>query len=184
MLIIPTWRGLSKTVAAPVFKSSIAILIAVPLMARLSAAATAHSGNLFSIIIQIFDAPVPEIPTNLLRAFWGSMMIGVAQVLFRLRCPLVVRAYADFSEWSSQADEAFTLRKTFIRDHGSENANLVDNFLRQHYEKQFSDANRSRALSRFVILFLNLASAYLGIRVIVDQILIVFRFSSLHDLLL
>jgi hypothetical protein len=175
--LIPSWRKLSFHGRSPLFKTSIAIMIIVPIWARLSGAIEYGQHDPL-VLNQLLDATLPPLPDNLLRLFWTSFITNISNITYSFFCPLILRRYSNFKQWYEQDEGAIINWLSMRHKLGtSKDDEILDN-LRCSYNNEIDSKAFSYPAVRLFITMLYVVSLLLTARVILEQIILVFKVTN------
>lgn len=164
-----SWDRLKKLSSSKIIKSSIFVLVAVPVLGRVSEL----SGDYQAVVPALghfLDGEVMRLPVNLLRVFWSSVLVTTAQILFRIFSPRTVRLYSGYPDWKINDDAAHSCRSVLAKEIGDTDESALEKSLQEKYEHIFEEKNSSKPILRHLIALLYATALYLLARVILVQL--------------
>lgn len=175
------WKTIDSITQTKFIRGSLTTLLTVPILCRLAGSFQANHGWLNSLA-NALDYRVESIPINLLRLFWASFLSSLGIALTKIGIPPLVTANQTAIEWSASTQEGRQLLDLIKRQHGQNNASKVQQDLFRGFETALAAANSSKPLIRVTISLAYVLSALLLVRVLAQQIALVFRFTNLQRL--
>jgi hypothetical protein len=110
------------------------------------------------------------LPINLVRAFWASAAISLAQSLFLACCPRVLREYDDFDEWRQQDAAAIDREVELSNRLGATKEFEIVRTLKQDYSAARADAARTHLVARALVALMYAVGAWLSVLVLANQL--------------
>ena len=164
-----TWIALANIGRLKIVPISGAILIIIPVVARISIMHMNEMSDIAVLFINILDAKLPEMPINILRSFWISFFITLASILFNIFCPTEIKYYRDFDDWKKRSELCSRYEQQHEEEYGESRESLREKDIRKKYLAIVNEENFAYPLLRVFIAVLISCSVYLTLRIAVDQ---------------
>jgi hypothetical protein len=174
---IPRWDALEAFHASLSIATARRACLVVPLLLRLAEAAA--TTPFVAALGRTLDGSVSHVPVNMLRTFWASALLIAVHQLHRVLCPPIIRMTYD--TWVLFAPAAHDERTELASSHGRTDP-LIDASLRRRHHDLVGHASSSRPAVRALLCGLIAMSLYLLARVALDQLALVWQFTSIHSL--
>lgn len=178
---LPTWQSLLVFAAKPLFLYSAGVLLSVPLLARASAAVAAGS-SLPDILIRILDGDGHAIPENLVRLYWSSFFLLIAQILIQIFCPKMISHHGTLEKWCRESDEGLLAHTELSKELGNKASDEINRKLQRKFLDTFNHINVSLIPARIGIVIFLIGGIYLLGRVLIEQAIFVYSITTLRKL--
>lgn len=169
----PSWRALAIFGRLNILPTSMLVASIAVILARIYDHSFSNAGEFLHFLSTILDAPVSDLPLNLQRTFWVSLCTSLAQLLFALFCPNIIKGYIDFDEWKAQSDDSAEFQQKFEHEYGRQSHEKLPERLHKKYLESFSESNYQHLFTRLCITAFLVLAVYLTARIILDQLFIV-----------
>lgn len=180
---VPTWQMLWRISRSPLFASSISVMIAVPLLARINGL-FGDGGSWHQLLLDMFDANPVLIPLNLLRIFWASFLFSSSHGIIAAFCPSIVRTYQNSEEWSKSSEDAIRIRAELEKEMGEVGEEKIARKLQARYAKEFNEAALRLVIVRMLLVLTYAIGAFLLLRVLWEQASVVISVTDIVLLIL
>lgn len=140
-------------------------MITVPVLAGIQS-------HLRVVTPSLADATILSPP--LLRFYLAVTLLAIAQALYFLWCPAIVRDYESFRSWQADSSEFAAIWQRQLREQGADSTPQILEALKGHYHTERASKNTARRGARLMLSFLYGGSSLLLVYTLLRHLLVIF----------
>ncbi len=178
---IPTWCQIKKFSNLPGLKISYVVPLIVPILAS-AVKAIETVPFLMKALLYVLDTNVLDIPQNMLRIFWASILIAIFHAFSKFFFPVILRDDCKKNEWKVSSYEAIAEKLNLQNSLGESNSELIAKEMDNFYDQQVYSQNFGRWFLRLLLGLLLLFAVSLLLLVAYSQISLVFKVTTIVGL--
>jgi hypothetical protein len=161
----PPWTQLAAVGRHRSLNLSWLILAAVPLLAAIQSYLTVAVPSLAELTL---------LTPPLLRLYLALALLGIAQAIFAIRCPSIIRDYESFTSWEHDSPEFSHDWHRLVHERGIVHADSILEELKRQYHDTRAASNASRPAARLILAALYGSSSLLVLYTLFRHLLRIF----------
>lgn len=158
---IPKWTTLKKTLSTKANRIS-PILVFLLFSINNISYSYKEDTSFFSHFLAFIDFEAFILPTNAQRLMLASALLTIANALYSLFCPEIIRLYKNYDEWRESDPNYIEKRNSELKAKGNRFGAEFEENSKKSFTTELGRKNNSRLLARVAILLTTLLAGYIA----------------------